>query len=328
MTTNNSASSGVPVKLGIPEDARSWGIIDGTVKPKGIQLTCVHQFKNVVDRHSQMVDGTFDASEMSTSAFIVIRAAGGNQLALPVFYQRGFRQVNIFCRKDSGINKFSDLKGKTIGVTAFYATTIVWVRGILHHTYDVTRDSVKWIATEKNSKDPDSGTIDFTLLNAKRSVLWEMLDRDEIDAAVFPGDNGYFSFNSGGSLTDQIKKRGNLRTIQDDRETISAYYRETSVYPMIHTVTIKQDLSKQHPEVPINLLAALRESRQLAWKYQNEEEKRQMAEEIKFLGYDPYSYELLEGEKKSLNTLMQFMVEDGALKEVLPVESLFAEGTI
>ncbi len=324
MTTNTV----VPLILGIPEDARSMAIIDGTVKPEGIDLTCVHQFKSVRERHSGVANGTFDAGKMSTSGLIQLRARGGNQVALPVFFLRGFRQGNIFCRKDSGINTFSDLKGKTIAVTASFATTIIWVRGILHRNYGVTRDSVNWVAAEGDAVDALSSNINYRRLNQKRDVLWDMLDKGEIDAAIFPGNDGYYSFNPGGSLYEKIQKRGNLKTIQDDMETIKKYYQETGIYPTIHTITMKLDIAKQHPEVPINLLAALRKSRELAANYQSDEEKRQMAEEIELLGYDPYSNKLLDGEKRAFNTLMEFMIEDGVLKEKLPVESLFAEGTV
>lgn len=328
MTETKTKGNVVPVILGIPENARSMAIIDGTVKPEGIQLDCVHKFKSVVERHSAMVQGKFDASEMSTAGFILIRSQGGNQVALPVFFLRGFRQGNIFCRKDSKIKEFADLKGKTIGVTAFHATTIAWVRGILHHDYGVTRDSVSWISAEENSAEPVTAKVKFTILNKKRDVLWEMLDKGDIDAAIFPGNDGYFSFNTGGSLYQQLQKRGNLRTIQDDRKTITEWYKKTGIYPIIHTVTVKLDLARKYPQVPKNLLLALQQSRKLASKYESTEEQKQSAEEVKFLGYDPYGYKLVAAEKKALDTLMDFMVEDGAIQKKLPVESLFAPGII
>lgn len=328
MTTSNKSGKEVPVTLALPEDSRSMAIIDGTVKPQGIQLKCIHEFKSVVERHAGVAQELYDAGEMSTSYFIQIRSRGGNQIALPVFYLRGFRQGNIFCRKDSKINTFSDLKGKTVGVTAFFATTIIWVRGILHRNYGVTRDTINWIAAEKNTVEYVSTKIKFKELGKKRDVLWEMLDTGEIDAAVFPGHNGYFSIKPGDSLYQQIQKRGNLKLIQNDRKTLTDYYKDTGIYPIIHTVTMKLNMAKQYPGVPVSLLAALRQSRELAGKYQSAEEKKQMAEEVAFLGTDPYAYRLLDGEKKALNTLMEFMVDDGVIKQKLPLESLFAEGTI
>lgn len=328
MTARKTVTSPVPVTLAIPEDPRSMALIDGTVKPEGIKLNCIHEFKSVRERHSGMVQGKYDAAEMSTSGYIQLRAHGGNQIALPVFFIRGFRHSNIFCRQDSPLKTLAELKGKTIGVTAFYATTIIWIRGMLHHDYGVTRDSVNWISAEGEAVEPDKGKVEFTLLNKKRDILWGMLDKGEIDAAIFAGNDGYYSFNPGGSLDKRRQEHGNFRAVQGDRKTIADYYKKTGIYSVIHTITLKLDLAKQHPQVPVSLLKALRQSRELAGKYQDKEGKRQMAEEIKFLGHDPYACKLGDGEKKALDALMDYMVEDGILKKKLPVESLFAEGTI
>lgn len=329
MTTSKEKRGAIPpLTLAIPEEARSMAIIDGTVKPEGIALTVTHKFKSVRERHTAMAEGKYDFGEMSTSGFIKIRAQGGNQVALPVFFLRGFRQGNIFCRKDSPIKTLADLKRKTIGVTAFFATTIVWVRGMLHHDYGVPRESVNWLSAEEDTVESGPSKVKYTSLNKGRDVLWDMLDKREIDAALFPGNNNAYSFNPGGSLSAEIEKRGNLRTIQDDRDTITRYYKKTGIYSIVHTITMKADLAKRYPEVPAKLLVALRQSRELASKYESPEEKRLSAEEIKFLGFDPYACRLLDPDKKALNTLMQFMVEDGILKKALPVDSLFAEGTV
>lgn len=328
MTTSREKRSTIPMTLAIPEEARSMAIIDGTVKPEGIDLTVTHKFKSVRERHTAVAAGKYDSGEMSTSGFISMMAQGGNLVALPVFFLRGFRQGNIFCRKDSPIKTFADLKGKTIAVTAFFATTIVWVRGMLHHDYGVPRESVTWLSAEESIAESGPTKIKYTALNKGRDALWEMLDKREIDAAIFPGNNNAYSFNPGGSLSEDIEKRGNLRTIQDDRDTITKYYKKTGIYSIIHTITMKADLAKRYPESAGKLLTALRQSRELALKYESPEEKRLSAEEIKFLGFDPYACRLLDPDKKALNTLMQLMVEEGLLKKALPLDSLFAEGTV
>lgn len=326
MSSSRQANGPVHVTLAIPEHPRSMALIDGTVKPEGIHLTCIHEFKSAAERHGAMIQGKYDASEMNTFEYILIRYEGGNQLALPVFWVRGFRHGSVFCRKDSPVKKFSDLKGKSIGVTAFHSTGIVWSRGLLDD-YGVTRDSVNWISAEKHSE-PESAKVKFTTLNKNREVLWEMLEKGDIDAAVFPGNEGYYSFNPGGNLYQQIQKRGNFRTIQDDRQTIFQYYRKAGIYPIMHTVTVKADLAEQYPWVSRNLLLAFRKSRELAPMYETDREKEQSAEEIRFLGYDPYSYTLNDTDRKSMDTLMGYMVADGSLKKKLPVESLFAPEAI
>lgn len=327
MTGSRPTDSLVPVTLAIPENSRSQAIIDGTVKAEGIQLKVIHEFKSGSERHAGMAQGKYDASEMGSLGFMRIRAQGGNQLALPVFWLRGFRQGNVICRADSPMKALSDLKGKSIGVTAFHSSGIVWTRGMLHNDYGVTRDSVNWISAEED-EDPIPTKVKNTVLHKSRNVLWEMLDKGEIDAVIFPGNEAYYSFNPGGSLYQQMQKRGKLRTLQTDKENIALNYRKTGIYPIIHFVTIKRDLTERYPWAAKSLVEAFRAARKLASKYETVEEKEQSAEEIRFLGRDPYSYELTDGDRKAFDVLMGYMIDDGSLKERMPVESLFAPGTI
>ncbi|MBI4329781.1 MAG: hypothetical protein HY673_00700 [Chloroflexi bacterium] len=74
-------------------------------------------------------------------------------------------------------------------------------------------------------------------------------------------------------------------------------------------------------------MAALRQSRELAGNY-GTAEKAQSAEEPRFLGYDSYGYKLVDAEKRGIDALMGYTVADGRMKAKMPLESLFAPGTI
>ncbi|MBI4331719.1 MAG: ABC transporter substrate-binding protein [Chloroflexi bacterium] len=327
MTTSRQANSPPPVTLALPEHPRSMAIVDGTVKAAGIQLTCVHQFKSGSERHNNMAQGKYDASEMGLVAFMLIWLKGGNQLALPAFWLRGFRESAIFCRQDSPMKSFSELKGKTIGVTLFYSSGIVVSRGMLED-YGVPVDSVTWVAAEGDPAEVAIGKVKYTVLGKNREVLWEMLDKKEIDAAIFTGNEAYYSFNPGGSLSQQAQKRG-FRTIhRDDKESVARQFKRTGVYPVMHLVTIKRDLAEMHPEVSRGVLQTLRRARELAPNYETAEEKKQSAEEIRFLGYDPYGYKLVDADRKAIEAMVNYLVADGVLAKKVPVESLFAPGTV
>lgn len=310
--------------LSVPVNSRSKAMIDGVVKAEGIELQILPQFESVRERHVAMVRGETDVSEMSTSNYIRARLQMKNQIALPIFFIRGFRQGNLFCRDNSGIKNFSDLKGKTIGVTAFGATTIVWLRGILHSEYGVTRDSVKWITAEDDALELSQTKVNFKRLNKSRDVLWDMLKKGSIDAAIFPGNDGYYSFNPGGSLYKRIRRHPGLVEVQCDLATIREYYQKTKIYPIIHIITIKQEVVDRYPEVAQNIIRAFRKAKETAFKYADEEERRQLGEEIKFLGRDPYEYRLIPEDKKAVETLMDYMIEDGSMDKRMDVESLFS----
>ncbi len=312
----------IPLTLAVSENPRSMAIIDGTVKPEGIDLTCIHEFGSVRELHEGMMAGKYDASEMGTVTYIGSKSTGVNLIAIPVFFSRGFRHKNIFCHVNSGIERFSDLKGKSVGVTTYVGTAIVWARGMLHHQYDVSRESIRWIVAERDVFDIENYSIEVEKLNQSRDVLWKMVVKGEIDAAIFPGNTGHFSIYSGGTLNQKIESTPSIKMIQAEEKTLIDYYQKTEIYPILHSITIKQDVVSKNPEVAKNLLAAFRQSRELAANYMSEEEKRLAEGEKRLLGRDPYNCNLGIQDHKALDTLIDYLVEDGILDRKLEVESL------
>jgi 4,5-dihydroxyphthalate decarboxylase len=317
-----------PLTLALTKKLRSMALIDGTVKPEGIDLTCTHEFRSVRERHDAVAAGKYDSGEMSTANCIPIKETGGNLILLPVFYLRGFRQGNIFCNVNSGVQKFADLKGKTVGVTAFGATTIVWVRGMLHHYYGVPRESIRWIVGEKDTYDVQEYTVKVERIEGNRQTVWDMVVKGEIDAAIFPGNNDHWSIYPGDDLYRRIDSYPSLKLIQAEEKDLVEYYQATGIYPIIHSIAIQRDLVSKNPEIARNLLAAFRQARQMATNYMSEEEKRMAEGEMRLLGRDPYDYTLNDEDRETLDALMQYLVEDGILKEKPAVETLFADGTI
>jgi 4,5-dihydroxyphthalate decarboxylase len=326
------ANGKIPLTLALVKKPRSMALIDGTVKPEGIELSCFYEFGSVRERQNAIAVGKYDAGEFSTAGYLRLKSQGANLTLLPVFYHRGFRQGNIFCNINSRINKFADLKGKTVGVTAFGATTIVWARGILHHYYDVPRESINWIAAEGDVAEGDlyeveKYGVEVKVLKQGRAVVWEMVVKGDIDAAIFPGNDGHFSIYPGNDLYKRITSSPTLKLIQADENDLIEYYQDTEIYPIIHTISVKQDIVDKNPGIAKNLLAAFRQASKLATNYMGEEEKKMAEGEKRFLSRDPYDYNLGRQDRKTLETLMDYLVEDEILDRKLKVESLFAEGT-
>ena len=95
---------------------RTFALVMRDVVPEGIDLTChvIDDPRIVFDR---MAKGEFDISEMSSSEFVSMQAAGGNPLvAIPVFVARVFRHSYIYINSHAGIAKPKDLEGKRVRV--------------------------------------------------------------------------------------------------------------------------------------------------------------------------------------------------------------------
>ena len=123
---------------------RTRALIEGTVKPKGVDLTYVqdtphHLFERV------LIDGEFDAAEMSVSNLTTLVARGDRRfIGLPVFPSRVFRHGYIFVNPDAGIKKPEDLIGRRVGVPEYSMTAAVWIRALLQHDYRVKPSQIHW----------------------------------------------------------------------------------------------------------------------------------------------------------------------------------------
>src|SRR6266851_1840874 len=104
------------LSLAISSNPRTWPILDGAVKPDGIDLvpTILHP-SEMFWRQLRFAD--FDVSEMSFSSLMMARSKGDDRwIGLPIFTTRKFFHAEILVRRDSGIERPADLKGRRVGV--------------------------------------------------------------------------------------------------------------------------------------------------------------------------------------------------------------------
>src|SRR5580704_275387 len=100
------------LSIGITNNPRTWPILDGTVKPEGIDLvpTILHPSELF---WRQLHFAEFAVSEMSCSSFMIVTGQGDTRfVGLPIFTTRRFFHTTILVSRKSGIEKAADLKGK------------------------------------------------------------------------------------------------------------------------------------------------------------------------------------------------------------------------
>src|SRR5205809_7588143 len=133
----NSRPMKLQLSLAIASNPRSWPILDGSVTPDGIALipTILHP-SELFWRQLRFAD--FDVSEMSFSSLMMARAGGDERwVGLPIFTTRKFFHAEILVRRDSGIDRPGDLKGRRVGVPEYQQTAALWTRGVLKHEFGV-----------------------------------------------------------------------------------------------------------------------------------------------------------------------------------------------
>jgi 4,5-dihydroxyphthalate decarboxylase len=307
---------------------RTRALLEGLVRPDGIDLNYLdlpveETFFRMI-RHRE-----FDAAEMSLSSYTVsLFRDPAPFIAIPVFPSRMFRHSSIYVNADSGIREPKDLIGKRIGTPEFQMTAPVWIRGILSEHYGVPVDSVTYFTggeeepgrSEKQKLDlPPSIRIQPI---GETQTLSRMLAAGDIDALHTARMPSTFSPTG----------RPVRRLFENYKEVERQYYRETGIFPIMHTVVIRRDLYEKNRWVAQALFKALVESQRrtyedlyvtaalkamLPWLTHHVEETRAAMGD----DYWPYGF---EPNRRTLATFLRYHHEQGLSKRLLQPEELFA----
>ena len=269
----------------------------------------------------------FDVSELSLSTYTVLRGRGEPLVAIPVFPSFSFRHSSIFVGANAGISVPKDLIGKRVGVPKYHMTAAVWIRGMLEDEYGVAPKDVHWFEGGEGSLVKE---VDVTLppdvrresVPAGRN-LGDMVAAGELDA--FVGARRPAAFG------ERVR-----RLFPDFRRVERAYYEKTGIFPIMHTLVLKEELARQHPWLPRSLYDAFVESKRLAyqrlqftaalpvslpWLVAEAEETRAL------MGDDPFPYGVARN-RKTLETLASYTYRQGLAPRRLKVEEMFWESTL
>jgi 4,5-dihydroxyphthalate decarboxylase len=120
------------------------------------------------------------------------------------------------------------------------------------------------------------------------------------------------------------------RLFPNYRELEIDYFKRTGIFPIMHTTAIQQHIVDKYPWVPINLMQAFEQSKQMAYKRMENPRIVPLAwfryfleEQEELLGRDPWMYGLGEVNQKTLTTLMQYSQEQGLLGRKMALDELF-----
>jgi len=307
---------------------RTRALLEGTVRPDGIDLNyldlAVEETFFRMIRHRE-----FDVAEMSLSSYTVsLSRDPAPFIAIPVFPSRMFRHSSIYVNADSGIREPKDLIGKRIGTPEFQMTAPVWIRGILAEHYGVPVDSVTYYTggqeetgrSEKQKLDLPPG-IRIHPIGATQT-LSRMLGEGEIDALHTARMPSTFSPTG----------RPVRRLFEDYKDVERQYFRDTGIFPIMHTVVIRRDVYEQNRWVAQALYKAFVESQRrtyddlyvtaamkamLPWLTHHVEETRAV------MGDDYWPYGL-EPNRRTLATFLRYHHEQGLSRRLLQPEELFA----
>jgi len=311
---------------------RTRALIDGTVVPTGVDLNYLvmddpdYIFRRMIDWED------FDASELSLSTYCAMRAYGDSRfIAIPVFPSRRFRHSYFLCNTNSRINEPADLVGKRVGLMEWDQTAVVWMKGILQHYYDIHLEKINWVkfrqeryAKIKPKKFKIETTSDVTSTTAEDRG-GEALAAGEIDALLTARIPEIF-----------YKENSNIKRLFGNYvEAEEEYYKKTKIFPIMHTVVIRAPIHDKDPWIARSLLDAFREAKKIGYKYLEGSGDRvslawgryALEKQMFVMGRDPYPYNF-EDNKKVIETLIQYQIEQEIVEKSTEPETLFTRNTL
>ena len=320
------------LSIGMASNPRTWPVLDGHVTADGIDLvpSVVHP-SELFWRQLRFAD--FDVSEMSFSSLMMARANGDERwVGLPIFTTRRFFHTEILVRRDSGIEKPSDLKGRRVGVPEYQQTAALWSRGILQHEFGVTpKDMEFWM--ERLPSHSHRGAMGFTSppgvtihqIPLEKNIGMMMLS-GELDATLFYLVNPNMIDRS----TADLWHHPDIKPIFPDAlaEGIR-YYRKTGIYPINHGMVIKREIAEQHPWTVLNLFKAFQRANHVADEQRLEHASYHfgaglISREANEALAKPVVIHGIKANRHVLETAAQYSFEQGLTPRLTKLEEVFA----
>jgi 4,5-dihydroxyphthalate decarboxylase len=307
---------------------RTRPLIDGRVKPEGIDLDITilrprQAFQRMLE-HKE-----FQVSELSLASYTALKGRGDCPfVAVPVALSKIFRHSCIYVRTDAGIRTPQDLKGKRVGTSQWSSTGLVFMRGMLQHDYGVAARDMHWFMGGLNTfveppliplNLPQEIKLDFL---SGHQTLERMFAAGELDALLSLYIPKLFLEHSGKIA----------RLFPDYKEIEQNYYRRTRIFPIMHTVVLREDVYRAHPWAARSIYRAFVEARDLAvsglydtdalrlalpWLIDHVEEARRV------FGQDFWAYGL-EPNRPTFEAIGRYVHEQGLSPRVVTAEELFA----
>ncbi|MBI3050579.1 MAG: ABC transporter substrate-binding protein [Acidobacteria bacterium] len=304
------------LKTALVTRGHTQALKDGSITPRTVELE-FEEVPQIIQAFRRMVRGLeFDVSEMAITTYLTAKAHGKRFTAIPVFPMRAFHHGAVVYNAKSGIESPKDLEGRKVGVNRGYTvTTGVWARGILQHQYGVDLKRITWVLSGDEHVAEWKPPSNVVPIDAGRKMD-ELLLSGEIPAAIGV----------------QVESPDIKPLIPNAKDAGLAALRERGLYPINHTVVIKDELIQAHRDLAPDLFHAFAEAKRLYVRRlaaseipepsKDDEVFRRVMEVIG----DPLPYGVAPN-RRMLETVVQYAVEQGIIPRPIAIEELFPAST-
>jgi len=319
------------LSLAVDRRGHTRAVLDGAIQPAGFALQ-PSDVTPIIAAYRRMVrDRAFDVCELAATTYLVARAHGKRITALPIFLTRIFHHDAIVSRADAPVVAPRQLEGQRVGVRAYTVTTGVWTRGILQHAYGVDLDRVTWVTDDEEHVQEFRPPPNVVAAPPDRSLA-ELLAAGDI-IATFKGNAG--AGRAGPPRADWSAPTSAPSTtvplFPDAHAADTAWFQRTGISPIHALVVVKDELLEAYPALAMALYDAFSTARDDYWRELQQDGPR-TADDQRWLdlqsivGGDPLPYGIASN-RRTLEALVRYAVEQHVIPEAVSVESVFAPST-
>jgi 4,5-dihydroxyphthalate decarboxylase len=257
----------------------------------------------------------FDICEMAITTYLTARAYGKRFTAIPVFVHRQFHHSAIVYNVNSGVRSPKDLEGRKVGVRAYTVTTGVWARGILASEYGVDLDKIAWVVVDEEHVTEYQKPAN--VIESVGASLTDLLIKGELAAAIGVG---------------KIDSPDIKPLFANAGEAEAAWYRKTGIYPINHTVVVKDELLRSDPSLAPRLFAGFEAAKarfleRLRSGAALSAEEQVLGGRRILVGDDPLPNGLAQN-RSALEAIVHFAHEQGILPRAVNPAEVFAANTL
>jgi 4,5-dihydroxyphthalate decarboxylase len=306
-----------PLTIATGNNGVTRALKDGSVSTGRLKLEHIAVESAVAGMRRMVRDLEFDICEMAFTTYLCAKAYGRPITAIPVFVTRNFHHWANFYNVHSGIKEPKDLEGRVVAVNRGYTvTTGTWARGILESEYGVDHRKIIWAPTndEHVPEFRAPSNVDYRF---RGKTMAELFATNAVDAAV-----GDIKINA-----PEIQP-----LIPDAREAGFAYFRKTGIYPINHTIVISNSAMEREPGLAEEVFNAFRAAKlayldRLRGGVELTPADQAAVDLSRVVGDDPFPFGV-EANRKPIETLVRFAVDQHIIPERYTPEELFAASTL
>jgi len=296
--------------IALQDRPHTHALLTGGVPLPGIALTPVNP-GSIVAAFRKMVRGLeFDVCEMALTTYMCARRFGVEFTAIPVFPFRDFPQPAIRVRRDQLAGASQALARQRIGIRAYTVTTGVWGRAVLADQLGLDLGAITWVVADEEhvTQYPLPANVEVRL-------------GADLDAMLTAGDLAA-TIGVATASPDVVPLLG------ADAEALEREWLSRGVYPVNHTVVVRNDLLRADPQLAGGLYEAFVTAKQQVLDRLNAgsgpvgTEERALADRARFVGGDPLPYGV-DASRRTLEALAGHALAQHILAKPADVDALF-----